>query len=40
MRIRKTIEDGNITDFIKRYKRLLSPESEINYIRGRYDRRK
>jgi len=31
------IEDGGLTDFVKRYKRLLSLKSEINHVRGRYN---
>jgi hypothetical protein len=34
------IKNGNITDFAKRYKRLLLLESGISYVRGNYGRRK
>jgi hypothetical protein len=38
--MRKTIGDGDPINLAERYKRLLSLEFEISYVRGRHDRRR
>jgi hypothetical protein len=35
--MRKIIGDGNPSDLAKRYKRILSLESGISYVRGYYN---